>query len=124
MGRGGLPGTNRPDPPSAAAIAAGHVGVAKSDSLETTVTTNIPVAFRETLLAHLPYADTTDFAATDDLAALGLNSMAVVQLLTDLEETFGLELPDELVTEETFGTVGSLWEVVARLVGADRFADV
>ena len=92
--------------------------------MEITLTTNIPVAFRKTLLAHLPYADTVEFAATDDLAALGLNSMAVVQLLTDLEETFGLELPDELITEDTFGTVGSLWDVVGRLVGADRFADV
>jgi len=92
--------------------------------MEITLTTNIPVAFRKTLLAHLPYADAADLSAADDLTALGLNSMGVVQLLTDLEETFGLELPDELITEETFGTVGSLWGVVGRLVGADRFADV
>jgi acyl carrier protein len=92
--------------------------------MEITLTTDIPVAFRKTLLTHLPYADSAEFTAADDLAALGLNSMGVVQLLTDLEETFGLELPDELITEETFGTVGSLWEVVGRLVGADRFADV
>lgn len=96
----------------------------KPEPLEITLTTNIPAAFRKTLLTHLPYADSDDFAATDDLAALGLNSMGVVQLLTDLEETFGLELPDELITEETFGTVGSLWGVVGQLVGADRFADV
>jgi acyl carrier protein len=115
---------HRSDQPSAAANNAGHAGATKSDFLETTVTTDIPIAFRKTLLTHLPYADNADFAATDELTALGLNSMGVVQLLTDLEETFGLELPDELITEETFGTVGSLWEVVARLVGADRFADV
>lgn len=87
------------------------------------MTTNIPVAFRKTLLVHLPYADTEDFAATDDLTALGLNSMGVVQLLADLEEAFGLDLPDELITEETFETVGSLWEVVGGLVAAERFAD-
>lgn len=89
----------------------------------TLTTTNIPVAFRKTLLEHLPYADSADFAATDDLAALGLNSMGVVQLLTALEDGFGLELPDELITEETFETVGSLWEVVGKLVDPDRFAD-
>jgi len=97
--------------------------VTKSQPTEITLTTNIPVAFRKTLLAHLPYADTDEFAAADDLTALGLNSMGVVQLLTDLEETFGLELPDELITEETFETVGSLWEVVGRLVAPERFAD-
>ena len=55
------------------------------------MTTNIPGAFRQTLLTHLPYANSDEFAVSDDLAALGLNSMGVVQLLTDLEETFGLE---------------------------------
>ncbi|MCX4750470.1 phosphopantetheine-binding protein [Kitasatospora sp. NBC_01287] len=87
------------------------------------MTTDLPAAFRKTLLAHLPYAEDDGFAATDDLAALGLNSMGVVQLLTDLEERFGLELPDELITEETFETVGSLWAAVGGLVAAERFAD-
>lgn len=87
------------------------------------MTTNIPGAFRQTLLTHLPYANSDEFAVSDDLAALGLNSMGVVQLLTDLEETFGLELPDELVTEETFETVGSLWGAVSGLVAPERFVD-
>jgi acyl carrier protein len=83
---------------------------------------DIPRSFRKTLLAHLPYAVDEDFTAADDLAALGLNSMGLVQLLTDLEETFGLELPDELITEETFATAGSLWATVAELVPAGRFS--
>jgi acyl carrier protein len=87
-------------------------------------TMEIPRVFRKTLLAHLPYADSDEFAATADLAALGLNSMGLVQLLTDLEETFGLELPDELITEETFATAGSLWQTVGGLVAPEQFADV
>ena len=87
-------------------------------------TMDIPHTFRKTLLAHLPYASDDRFAATDDLAALGLDSMGVVQLLTDLEETYGLDLPDELITEETFETVGSLWDAVGGLLPADRLADV
>ncbi|MDI5964562.1 phosphopantetheine-binding protein [Streptomyces sp. SL13] len=87
------------------------------------MTTDIPGAFRKILLTHLPYADSDEFSAGDDLTALGLNSMGIVSLLTDLEDTFGLELPDELITEETFGTVGSLWEVVGGLVAPERFAD-
>jgi acyl carrier protein len=84
---------------------------------------NMPHSFRKTLLAHLPYADGAELAPTDDLAALGLDSMGVVQLLTDLEETFGLELPDELITEETFATVGSLWQTVGGLVAPEQFVD-
>jgi acyl carrier protein len=84
---------------------------------------DMPRSFRETLLAHLPYAVNEDLAATDDLAALGLNSMGLVRLLTDLEETFGLELPDELITEETFATAGSLWATVSELVPAAQLSD-
>lgn len=73
----------------------------------------IPEPFQKTLLQHLPYAGEGALGADDDLAALGLDSMGVVQLLADLEEAFGVELPDELLTEETFATVGSLWASVA-----------
>lgn len=85
--------------------------------------TTMPRAFQDTLLSHLPYAEGDVLTATDDLAALGLDSMGVVQLLGDLEESFGIEMPDELLTEDTFATAGSLWTAVADLVPADQFAD-
>ncbi|MEU3251193.1 phosphopantetheine-binding protein [Streptomyces sp. NPDC006997] len=76
----------------------------------------IPHTFQDALLRHLPYAEASELAPTDDLAALGLDSMGVVQLLAELEDTFGVELPDEALTEETFATVGSLWQAVAEFV--------
>jgi acyl carrier protein len=82
--------------------------------------TEIPSRFLEILKPHLPYAGSDDLAPTDDLAALGLDSMGVVRLLVDLEENYELDLPDELLTEETFATVGSLWATVAGHVGAER----
>lgn len=86
-------------------------------------TMDIPRTFLTTLVTHLPYAGDGDLAPSDDLAALGLDSMGVVQLLTDLEETYGLDLPDELITEETFRTVGSLWRAVGGVLPAERFVD-
>jgi acyl carrier protein len=83
---------------------------------------DIPRPFLDILKAHLPYAGSGDLAATDDLSALGLDSMGVVRLLVDLEERYGLDLPDELLTEETFATPGSLWETVAGLVAVERAA--
>ena len=77
------------------------------------MTVEIPHSFQDALLPHLPYAEGGSLGADDDLAALGLDSMGVVQLLADLEDAFGVELPDELLTEETFATVGSLWASVA-----------
>ncbi|WP_406492334.1 phosphopantetheine-binding protein [Streptomyces sp. NBC_00846] len=79
----------------------------------------IPRAFQDALLQYLPYAEASELAPADDLAALGLDSMGVVQLLAELEDTFGVELPDEALTEETFATVGSLWGAVAEFVPAE-----
>lgn len=78
----------------------------------------IPLPFQELLRPHLPYAGAGPLAAGEDLAALGLDSMAVVQLLSDVEAEFGVELPDEILDEATFATVGSLWAAVSALVGS------
>lgn len=87
------------------------------------MTTQVPRSFQEVLLPHLPYAEGDELTASDDLAALGLDSMGVLSLLSDLETKFGLELPDEHLTEETFATVGSLWESVRQFVPADGVGD-
>jgi acyl carrier protein len=92
--------------------------------MEVRVTTmNVPYGFGKTVLAHLPFADGGELSDTDDLAALGLDSMGIVQLLADLEEEFGIEVPDELITEDTFATAGSLWQAVGGLIPAGRLAD-
>lgn len=87
-----------------------------ADMTRETTTREIPRAFQDVLLPRLPYAEGDELAADADLAALGLDSMGVVQLLADLEDHFGVELDDELLTEETFATVGSLWATVADFV--------
>ncbi|TCK22295.1 phosphopantetheine-binding protein [Pseudonocardia endophytica] len=80
--------------------------------------------FQDILLAHLQHADTTELHESDDLSALGLDSMGVVQLMTDLEDTYEFVMPDEALTEETFATVGSLWRTVYELVASGETADV
>jgi acyl carrier protein len=73
----------------------------------------IPDGFQSLLRAHLPYADAERLAAQDDLGALGLDSMGVVRLLVAVEDTYGVELPDELLNEFTFSTVGTLWDTLS-----------
>lgn len=46
---------------------------------------------------------------------LGLDSMGTIQLLLELEETFEVTFPDEVLTAETFATAGSLWKVLGQL---------
>jgi acyl carrier protein len=74
-------------------------------------------------VSHLPYAASEEFSPDDDLAALGLDSIGMMHLLVDLEEAFGLELPDEVITEETLATVGSLWQMVSGLIAAELPVD-
>ncbi|MEV7966985.1 phosphopantetheine-binding protein [Sphaerisporangium sp. NPDC088356] len=64
----------------------------------------------------MPYAESGDLSPFDDLAGLGLDSMGVVQLLVALEDGYDIELPDDILDEETFATVGSLWRALSALV--------
>jgi acyl carrier protein len=52
------------------------------------------------------------------LKPLGLDSMAAVDLLLDIEDNYGVTLPDRYLTEETFSTTQALWTVVDDLRSA------
>lgn len=60
-------------------------------------------------------------AYTRDTALLGavpqLDSMAVVSLITTLEERFNIVIPDDEINGDTFASVGSLADYVAAKVG-------
>lgn len=60
-------------------------------------------------------------AYTRDTALLGavpqLDSMAVVSLITTLEERFNIVIPDDEINGDTFASLGSLADYVAAKVG-------
>ena len=60
-----------------------------------------------------------DQVITEDsgLRELGLDSMQSIELLFALEDTFGVAMPDELLTEKTFASAGSLWQAVVEAGG-------
>ena len=58
------------------------------------------------------------FPMETDLEELGLDSMGAINLLLDLEETFGIVFPDALLTAETFQTGASLEQAIRSLVKA------
>ena len=66
----------------------------------------------ETLLAvvvrHLRgAADGVDWA-TAALPDLGLDSMSAIDLVIEIEDTFGIQFPENLLVRETFGTFPAL----------------
>ncbi|MFQ5669698.1 MAG: acyl carrier protein [Acidobacteriota bacterium] len=51
----------------------------------------------------------------DRLAGRGLDSVAMVGLLSSVEERFGVSIPPEEITPENFSTVTALATLVSRL---------
>ena len=52
-----------------------------------------------------------------DLHAAGLSSYGTVELMVAIEEEFGVEFPDALLTRATFGSIDSVSAAVASLLG-------
>lgn len=72
-----------------------------------------PASYEALLRKHLPFLEPGRALAPDaSLTGLGLASLETVALLLDIEEQFNVEIPDELLTQETFETPVSLWQVI------------
>ena len=49
------------------------------------------------------------------LKDLGLDSLASIDLLLELEDEFDVVFSDELLTEKTFENANTLWKIVHKL---------
>jgi acyl carrier protein len=74
-------------------------------------------AFPDLLKPFLKYAGTQPIRPESSLHELGLDSMRAIELLFTIEDTYGVSLPDELLTDSTFATAGSLWNTIESLRG-------
>ena len=74
---------------------------------------DITTQFEEALRRHLRSASAINYDA--ELAQLGMDSMTAVAVLLDMEKTFGIRFPDEMLVEGTFRTAGRLKESVQLL---------
>lgn len=70
--------------------------------------------FEELVRRTLPFLPPgEELRADTDLTDAGLDSMAIVELLTSLEQAYGVRLPEEAMTRETFGTPATLWRALS-----------
>jgi acyl carrier protein len=73
----------------------------------------------DTLRPHLAFLEPTDDVPPDtSLSDLGLDSLAVIELVLDLEERFGVEFPDDMLKSSLFRSATTLYEALATLVAA------
>jgi acyl carrier protein len=59
---------------------------------------------------------TTGLDSEADLFTVGLDSLAIVNVLMSLEELFDIELPDELLSRRSFSNIATLEEIITNLV--------
>ncbi|GLY02728.1 MULTISPECIES: phosphopantetheine-binding protein [Actinoplanes] len=65
----------------------------------------------DVLRIHLPAIEPDQEVPGEvPLVKLGLDSLRAVNLVLDLEDTFGVEFPDAMLSESTFSTRRSLLE--------------
>lgn len=69
-------------------------------------------AFVALLRPFLRYAGDAEITPESRLHELGLDSMQAVELLFAVEDTFGVELADDMLADATFETAGSLWRAI------------
>ncbi|MET7620113.1 phosphopantetheine-binding protein [Streptomyces sp. NPDC005408] len=86
-------------------------------------TTPWPPDFDTLLRTHLPLLDSTERVTPDlPLSQYGLDSLATVTLLLELEDQYEVSVPDELLSATTFADPASLWAVVTELRGQESAA--
>ena len=74
-------------------------------------------AFLGILYSHLKQiGDGDSLTMGSNLYILGLDSMAAVNLLLELEEIFGVIFPDTFLTESTFETPMALKSAIVSLI--------
>jgi acyl carrier protein len=72
--------------------------------------------FEELVRAQITFASDEPLRADCSLTDHGLDSLATVTLLLELEQAYAVVFPDEALVPDTFATVGSLWSVVSGLI--------
>ncbi|WP_280352764.1 phosphopantetheine-binding protein [Nocardia abscessus] len=76
--------------------------------------------FDKILRNYLPFLSVDKKLTPEmNLADHGLDSMATVRLLLDLEDAFAVMIPDHLLSVNTFATPAGLWAVIDSLRDAD-----
>ena len=91
-----------------------NVFQAKPRELTSSITfmDDITTQFEDVLRRHLRSAKSDPINYDVELAQLGLDSMTAVAVLLDMEKTFKIRFPDDMLVEGTFRTAGKLKEAV------------
>jgi acyl carrier protein len=74
---------------------------------------SITVRVREVVVEAAGIGNAAELSDTDDLWDAGMDSLSSVNLMVQLEDAFGVQFPDELLTREVFSSIASIAEALA-----------
>lgn len=78
--------------------------------------TQMDAQLRQILKTHGRLGDVADtIADTGDLFEAGLDSLAIVNVMLAVEEKFDIELPDEMLSRQTFSSIAMLRKAVEQM---------
>jgi len=73
--------------------------------------------FEALLRRYLPFISADERLEEDSqLRQFGLDSLAIVELLSVLENTYDVRFEDDALTLETFETPGTLWRTLSAIL--------
>jgi len=73
-------------------------------------------SLEQILRAHARFlAAGADIDPDLSLASLGVDSLDIIELVVQIEDTFDVEIPPDRVTPETFSTPASIWRLLRQL---------
>ncbi len=77
-----------------------------------------PPEFERILRQHCRFVDAATPVDPDaSLAVLGIDSLATLSVIVEIEDAFSVVVPDTMLTSDDFGSPGSMWRAVVTLVG-------
>ena len=77
---------------------------------------DITTEFEQCLCRHLRLVKPDSINYDLELVQHGLDSMTAIALLLDVEKTFEIRFPDDMIVEGTFRTAGALKKAVQLLL--------
>ncbi|MFT5468509.1 MAG: acyl carrier protein [Verrucomicrobiales bacterium] len=79
-------------------------------------TTELTTKIEAIVRPHLKFLESEEALAPDmNLSQAGLDSMASINLILDLEDDLGISIPDDLLTENSFTSLANIRELIEGL---------
>jgi acyl carrier protein len=83
-----------------------------------------PEEFERIIRRYCRFADPAQPIDPDtSLTLLGMESLQILGMIVDIEDTFAVLVPDSMLTADQFSTAGSVWNSVRLLLAPEREPD-